>query len=158
MRNHVFTAVSTNVDECRACGCGAFFSTAECPGVKIEPDDLKRVQNGQIDFQDDQWVLCRYLTDMLHHVATDRYHPMPYRYAPPPSGDLGETGRFKSIGHHTVGFATLAEAKAWIEERPHLVFTGNILEWTTDETPASVAWFDRKGINVPLSPQLPKAV
>lgn len=54
----------------------------------------------------------------MHHVLiqhaldTDRYHPAYYRLAPFPGGVDGGPVRYKSRGHHTTGFDTLAEAQA----------------------------------------------
>lgn len=96
-------------------------------------------------------VICN-----LHNIKTNRYHPISFRYAPPPSGDLPNgTARFKSIGHHTDGFNTRDEAitfcngtlRAYYKE-PVVVNTEKDFVWDGEGTPAMVIWFNTKGIPV----------
>lgn len=92
-------------------------------------------------------MTSRYPTIIVHNTKTDRYHPMPFQYYPFPGGpghrDLESSYRFKSIGHHTEGFATLEKAIAHVKSKPELVLDGGMLEWTGDETPAAVLFFDK---------------
>ena len=92
---------------------------------------------------------------MLHNTRTNRYHPMPFRYAPPPSGDLFEgtpraVGRFRSIGHHTEGFATLEEAVAWTSAQPNGYIVAGVWPWDGVESPAVVTWL----AHAEIEPQL----
>lgn len=48
-----------------------------------------------------------------HDLTTDRWHPMYWRESPRPSYQPGDWRRVRSGGHHTTGFATEAEAKAF---------------------------------------------
>lgn len=50
-------------------------------------------------------VIC-----ILHNEKTNRWHPILFWECPPPSAKLGDCVRWKSKGHHTVGFATRDEA------------------------------------------------
>lgn len=49
---------------------------------------------------------------ILHNTATGRFHPLVFRPGPSPSDDDPDCYRFKSLGHHTEGFATHSEAVA----------------------------------------------
>jgi hypothetical protein len=54
---------------------------------------------------------------MLHNAATGRYHPILFYESPLPSSDGSEKmQRYKSKGHHTVGFSTRYEAIQCIED------------------------------------------
>lgn len=48
---------------------------------------------------------------ILHNHTNDRWH------APPPSGDLKNSARYRSIGHHTEGFNTAGAAQIYIEKQ-----------------------------------------
>jgi hypothetical protein len=81
---------------------------------------------------------------MLVNTSTDppRYHPIIFRYSPPPSGDLDSGARrYKSSGHHTAGFDTLEEAMASIQAQPSWQWTGLAWEWNGEGVPAMVEWF-----------------
>lgn len=80
---------------------------------------------------------------LLHNLATSRWHPIIFRYNPPPSGDLEYARRYKSIGHHTKGFDMLAEAQAHIAEHADWVDTHIVWDWTGEDTPAMVEWFPK---------------
>jgi hypothetical protein len=84
-----------------------------------------------------------YHTAILVNTVNRRYHPMPFRCNPRPSDDLvpGQYCRHKSIGHHTVGFATLDEAVADIAKNEHLWPTGVLLKWDGEGIPASIMDF-----------------
>lgn len=84
----------------------------------------------------------KYPTGVLKNTKAGRFHPISFRFAPTPSAtekDLAQ--RFKSIGHHTVGFETLEEAKAWVASKPELRLTENVWEWDGGGIPAMVEWF-----------------
>ena len=87
-----------------------------------------------------------YPVGMLHNTATGRYHPIVFRPAPMPSGADAEMGamRYRSRGHHTEGFATLAEADAHIAERPEWTASGLAWEWDGTGVPALTEWFPAK--------------
>jgi len=79
---------------------------------------------------------------MLKNTATGRFHPIVFRYAPPPSGDLsGGFRRYKSIGHHTKGFDTLEEAITHVKEHSEWEWTEMVWEWDGEGVPAMVEWF-----------------
>ena len=78
---------------------------------------------------------------MLMNMATGRFHPIIFRYAPPPSGDCSNAGRYKSIGHHTDGFDTMDAALAYVGEHPAWVWTGITWQWNGEGIPAMVEWF-----------------
>lgn len=86
---------------------------------------------------------------ILFNTATCRYHPIVYRPAPMPGGfDNGETPttfRVKSLGHHTEGFATLEEARNYINTADHIKEApvkelDTCLEWNGQDIPAGVGW------------------
>ena len=77
-----------------------------------------------------------YPTVILKNTATGKYHPMPFRFAPRPSDEAkDETCRYRSIGHHTDGFATLKDAKTFISEQKKLKETNLIFSWDGTESP-----------------------
>ena len=47
---------------------------------------------------------------LLFNTQTERWHPILYWECPPPSGKLGDCWRWKSKGHHTVGFTSREDA------------------------------------------------
>lgn len=77
---------------------------------------------------------------VLHNTATNRYHPIVFRYAPPPSGDLPTAARYKSIGHHTAGFDTLDQAIAEIEKQEGWWNLNTVWAWDGEGVPAKVIW------------------
>ena len=82
-------------------------------------------------------------TGMLKNTATGRFHPIVFREAPMP-GDADatmEARRYKSLGHHTAGFDSEAEAMASIEKQPTWKWTGRVYGWDGTDTPAMVEWF-----------------
>lgn len=81
-----------------------------------------------------------YPTGMLVNTATGRFHPIAFR--PAPSGV--HDNRWRSLGHHTEGFATREEALADTKERPYCKELG--LEWAWDGTdvPALTIFLDPK--------------
>ena len=86
-----------------------------------------------------------YPTGMLKNTATGRFHPIVFRPAPMPGGsDLDASAqRYKSLGHHTEGFATEDEAIASIKAQPTWDWTGVAWEWDGNDVPATVEWFGR---------------
>ena len=52
---------------------------------------------------------------MLMNTATGRWHPILFRPAPAPSGDVHGFERYRSKGHHTEGFDTEPAARADID-------------------------------------------
>ncbi|UPT99356.1 hypothetical protein J4G48_0015435 [Bradyrhizobium barranii subsp. apii] len=89
-----------------------------------------------------------YPTGILHNAATGRFHPIVFRLAPMPGGadSALSAQRYKSKGHHTEGFATLDEAKAWIGTEPApgftMVPTGEEWEWDGTDVPALVQFYE----------------
>jgi hypothetical protein len=88
-----------------------------------------------------------FIVAMLHNTVNDKYHPIVFRYAPPPSGDLeNKAQRYKSAGHHTEGFDSreiAVEAAKIIASKcgeAELALEGDIL-WEDLEMPALVLWF-----------------
>jgi len=83
----------------------------------------------------------------VHNIATDRHHPIVFRYAPTPSG----CDRYKSIGHHTDGFDTRDAAIEFINHTLTKHFPGcqvNVdkdYAWDGSGTPAMVIFPDDTG-------------
>jgi hypothetical protein len=79
---------------------------------------------------------------ILLNTATGRYHPIIFRPAPMPGGAIASMSaqRYRSAGHHTTGFATLAEAEAYITEHPEWTATGATWEWDGEGAPALTEW------------------
>lgn len=92
-----------------------------------------------------------YHAGILRNAATDRYHPIIFRPAPMPGGADAEMSarRYRSAGHHTTGFATLAEAEAHIAEHPEWTATGAAWEWDGEGVPALTSWFASGHAEVP---------
>jgi hypothetical protein len=74
---------------------------------------------------------------ILRNRLTGRFHPIVFRYAPPPSGG----SRYKSIGHHTDGFDTLDQAEEYIASRSEWTNTGMRWNWSGEDVPALTVWF-----------------
>ena len=49
--------------------------------------------------------------------------------------------RYKSLGHHTVGFDKIEEAQEWIGTQTTMKYVGITWEWDGRDTPAMVHWF-----------------
>ena len=83
-----------------------------------------------------------YPTGILKNTKTGRFHPISFRLSPTPSskGD-GMAERFKSIGHHTIGFTTLESAKEWVVSKKEFRLIEAVWEWNGDGIPAMVEWF-----------------
>ena len=91
---------------------------------------------------------------ILHNTKLNRWHPILFWECPPPSGHLGACFRWKSRGHHTSGFPSLAEAEKYIHEHGlpeqhkhkqggHVYFdTDQPVEWNGEGTPAAVLSFE----------------
>jgi hypothetical protein len=57
-------------------------------------------------------------TGMLVNLATHRFHPIVFSFAPLPGGaELHGGGRYRSHGHHTEGFEMREQADAWATGR-----------------------------------------
>jgi hypothetical protein len=82
---------------------------------------------------------------ILLNTATQRFHPIIFREAPMPAGadDNWSHQRYKSLGHHTVGFDTLEEAQAYIKSDARLFDSGAVWEWDGIDIPAMVSWFQQ---------------
>lgn len=83
-------------------------------------------------------------TAILENTATGRFHPMPFRPSPRPSEgvpDIGVVCRHKSIGHHTEGFASLAEAEAHIMGNQNMWPAYTVYEWDGSSVPATTGYF-----------------
>ncbi len=91
-----------------------------------------------------------YPTGILINTATGRFHPISFREAPFPGGQQPPGGRrHKSIGHHTEGFATMADAEAWIAANPDRIeATGRTWQWDGKDVPAMVEFFGVRGAEV----------
>jgi hypothetical protein len=81
-----------------------------------------------------------YPAGLLHNTSTDRWHPILFRHAPPPSGDVTSASRYKSIGHHTEGFKSKQEALDHIKANDTLEWMNTVWDWDGSETPAMVIW------------------
>lgn len=85
---------------------------------------------------------------MIKNTATGKFHPYAWRLAPFP-GNVTRPARYKSIGHHTAGFDTLDDAKAYNDGRVTAIQTDGlytcevlsddeITEWDGEGVPAGV--------------------
>lgn len=89
-----------------------------------------------------------YPTGILKNTKTGRFHPISFRAAPMPGNADGNLSaqRFKSLGHHTDGFAAIEEARAWIATKhtpdDTMIDTGEQWEWDGVEVPAMVQFYD----------------
>ena len=97
----------------------------------------------------------------LHNLKDERWHPIVFRLNPTPSG----MNRYKSVGHHTVGFDT---REASIQECQNIVdrtlkensfvgadpklCIGKDFPWDGEDIPAMTAYFgeDDDGKTIPL--------
>ena len=80
-----------------------------------------------------------YPTGILLNKKTGRFHTISFRVSPRPSESLTDGAcRYRSIGHHTVGFATQVEAEAFIEEhkKDGSIATGLVWEWDGEGLPS----------------------
>ena len=90
----------------------------------------------------------KYPTGILKNTATNRFHPISFRYAPPPSGDLSDgTKRYKSVGHHTDGFDTIEQAIEFVKSIPEFELMDLAWEWDGIDVPAMVQWLRRETPN-----------
>ena len=69
---------------------------------------------------------------LLHNELTGRCHPICFRPAPKASGSDVEAGALRHVSawHHTLGFATEAEARAFVAARPCLAMTDVAYSWS----------------------------
>lgn len=84
---------------------------------------------------------------ILHNTGQDTYHPIIYRDAPLPGpSDPGTPRRLKSIGHHTSGFPSLAEAQENVRTDERMSGAVQQLEppiaWEGADIPADVAFLE----------------
>jgi len=83
----------------------------------------------------------------LKNIKTGRFHPVYFRCAPRPSDSESDpTVRFRSVGHHTTGYDTIEESKAFVTSKPRLTETDIIWEWDGEEIPAIVWEFPNPNI------------
>jgi hypothetical protein len=84
-----------------------------------------------------------YVAGVLENVSTKRFHPIVFIPAPMPGGadETLSAQRYKSKGHHTVGFDTLNEAQAHITAQAEWRDSGLVWGWDGVDTPAMVEWF-----------------
>lgn len=81
---------------------------------------------------------------VLRNTKASLFHPIVFRRAPMPSEggcDENAVQRHKSIGHHTDGFATLAEAQAHIATQKNWEDKGVVWAWDGEESAHMVFWF-----------------
>ncbi len=89
-----------------------------------------------------------YPTGILKNTATGRFHPISFRPAPMPGGadSTMAAQRYKSLGHHTEGFATIDEAEAWIKTKvdgdSRTIDTGERWDWEGTDVPALVSFYN----------------
>lgn len=87
---------------------------------------------------------------------TGTFHPILFRPAPMPSGMDEDSGacRYRSAAHHTEGFATEAEADAWIDR--NVTDHGHVRsdckwEWDGTDKPVMTTWFPLASTSNPLT-------
>jgi hypothetical protein len=76
-----------------------------------------------------------YPVAMLYNTATQRFHPIFFEPRPRPS-DTGDIVRHKSLGHHTIGFPTIENAREHTTARDDCKDSGLVLEWDGKGVPA----------------------
>lgn len=86
------------------------------------------------------------IVGMLHDTANNRFHPILFSWRPQPSGEPSDTAqRYKSRGHHTVGFDTREVALVGAAELIKHVDGVPCLEkdfpWDGEGVPAMVVYF-----------------
>lgn len=84
---------------------------------------------------------------VLHNEATGTFHPILFRDAPLPGAyNPAAPPRVKSIGHHTAGFPTLADAAATVRAdervRGAVIDVEHVIAWDGEGVPASVAFIE----------------
>ncbi len=94
-----------------------------------------------------------YPAGMLTNTKTGRFHPIIFRDAPMPGNadDAWAARRYKSLGHHTVGFDTLEEAQAHIKAEPRYWDSGAFWEWDGEDVPAIVHFFAMPRADAPAT-------
>jgi hypothetical protein len=79
---------------------------------------------------------------ILLNKLTKRWHTIAFQPYPLP-GQTGEKySRYKSIGHHTVGFDTIEDAIAEIRTHDCFRLVGRVYAWNGLDMPAMVEFFD----------------
>jgi hypothetical protein len=79
---------------------------------------------------------------ILVNTKTKRFHPIVFREAPLPGGlQPPGGGRYRSLGHHTVGFDTEAEAIEHVKTRVDWALTGRRWGWDGESVPALTEFF-----------------
>ena len=81
-----------------------------------------------------------YPTGILSNQKTGRFHPISFEPYPAPGGS--DLPRYKSVGHHTDGFDTIEEAKAWVAEHDSTILITQTYDWDGEKVPAIVDVFD----------------
>lgn len=82
-----------------------------------------------------------YPTGILVDTQTGRFHPIVFRRAPRPSEYGEDVQRYKSKGHHTIGFAEQKDATKWIEETDGLVNLKETQFWDSSIDPIpAISW------------------
>lgn len=96
------------------------------------------------------------LIALLFNYKENRWHPIIFRDAPLP-GPFDDTKpkRYKSKGHHPLGFATREEAEANIKENldkmkaqgypEPRVYTNGDIKWDNEDFPAMIAFEGEDG-------------
>ncbi len=90
-----------------------------------------------------------YIWGMLKNTQTGRFHPIAFRRAPMPGNSDGDgaSQRYKSLGHHTLGFDDIEAAQASVVEavaKEGGSDCGILWEWDGEVIPAMVQWFGER--------------
>jgi hypothetical protein len=73
---------------------------------------------------------------ILHNTTADTWHPFYFRLSPRPSdNDDDSVMRFRSGAHHTEGFTSESEAKAYMPIQTKWKDTGLVWEWDGADVP-----------------------
>jgi hypothetical protein len=90
---------------------------------------------------------------VVQNHKLNRFHPIFFGLASPPSGDDDLAAqRYKSVSHHTEGFATLDEAVQEMHETCRIDGCGistALFHWDGEGIPKSTAYFDRGNVTMP---------
>lgn len=98
----------------------------------------------------DKNTFALYPTGYLKNIKTNRWHPILFRPGPLPGDSSMVEARWKSKGHHTIGFDTLEQAKAHVAENPdNMIDIDAHWEWDAEKEPipAMVIFLPKKYSN-----------
>jgi hypothetical protein len=76
---------------------------------------------------------------VLHNQAANTWHPILFRDSPLPGGESSQR-RVKSIGHHTSGLPSLADAQSYAAQFEGAAVHRDPIPWDGSDVPAMVGF------------------